>query len=184
MQKRNRRLKFVSQAVIMALCSLRKQPTFRHATALATSAEIPSWWRVITQRLIGLAAREICFKQSEALPCRSEVAYFFAFLSTLTSSRSLKISHAHIHLYRNRLKKLGQKKKFFLPPVKRTSLSSPHWYSQSEWVWRSGKSTRLPPMWPGFKSCRGRHMWVEFVVGSLPRSKKFFSGFSGFLLSW
>ena len=49
--------------------------------------------------------------------------------------------------------------------------------------WRSGESTRLPPMWPGFKS-RGRcHMWVEFVVGSLPCSVMFFSWYSGFPLS-
>ena len=32
----------------------------------------------------------------------------------------------------------------------------------------SGESTRLPPMWCGFKSRRRRHMWVQFVVGSLP----------------
>ena len=32
--------------------------------------------------------------------------------------------------------------------------------------WRSGESACLPPMWPGFKSRRPRHMWVEFVVGS------------------
>ena len=32
--------------------------------------------------------------------------------------------------------------------------------------WRSGESTRLPPMWPGFDSQTRRHMWVEFV-GSL-----------------
>ena len=49
--------------------------------------------------------------------------------------------------------------------------------------WRSGESTRLPPMWPGFKSRRRHHMWVEFVVGSLPCSERFFSGYSGFLLS-
>ena len=31
--------------------------------------------------------------------------------------------------------------------------------------WRSGESTRLPPMWPGFNSRNGRdHMWVEFVL--------------------
>ena len=45
------------------------------------------------------------------------------------------------------------------------------------------ESTRLPPMWPGFKSRRRRHMWVEFVVGSLLCSKRFFSGYSGFPLS-
>ena len=49
--------------------------------------------------------------------------------------------------------------------------------------WRSGESVRLPPMWPGFKSRRRRHMWVEFVVGSLPCSERFFSGSSGFPLS-
>jgi len=38
-------------------------------------------------------------------------------------------------------------------------------------------------MWPGFKSWRGRHMWVEFVVGSLPCSERFFSGYFGFPLS-
>ena len=27
------------------------------------------------------------------------------------------------------------------------------------------------------------HMWVEFVVGSLPCSERFFSGYSGFPLS-
>ena len=45
--------------------------------------------------------------------------------------------------------------------------------------WRSGESARLPPMWPGFKSPRRRHMWVEVVVGS----ERFFSGYSGFPLS-
>ena len=37
------------------------------------------------------------------------------------------------------------------------------------WVqgWRSGESTRLPPMWPGFDSQIRRHMWVEFVGGLL-----------------
>ena len=42
--------------------------------------------------------------------------------------------------------------------------------------WRSGESTRLPPMWPGFDSRTRRHMWVEFVVGSRPCSERFFSG--------
>ena len=38
-------------------------------------------------------------------------------------------------------------------------------------------------MWPGLKSLRRHHMWVAFVVGSLPCSERFFSGFSGFPLS-
>ena len=33
--------------------------------------------------------------------------------------------------------------------------------------WRTGDSARLLPMWPGFDSRTRRHMWVEFVVGSL-----------------
>ena len=33
---------------------------------------------------------------------------------------------------------------------------------------------------PGFKSQFQCHMWVEFVVGSLPCSERFFSGYSGF----
>ena len=49
--------------------------------------------------------------------------------------------------------------------------------------WRSGESTRLPPVWPGFESWCRRHMWVEFVVGSLLCSERFFSGYSGFPLS-
>ena len=42
--------------------------------------------------------------------------------------------------------------------------------------WCSGESACLPPMWPS-------HVWVEFVVGSLLWSERFFSGYSGFPLS-
>ena len=49
--------------------------------------------------------------------------------------------------------------------------------------WRSGESARLPPMWLGFNSWRRRHMWVEFVLGSLPYSQRFSSGYFGFPLS-
>ena len=51
--------------------------------------------------------------------------------------------------------------------------------------WRSiyGESARLTSMWPGFKSRLRPHMWVEFVVGSLPCSERFFFGHSGFPLS-
>ena len=38
-------------------------------------------------------------------------------------------------------------------------------------------------MWSGFKSRRRRHMWIEFVVGSLLCSERFFSRYSGFPLS-
>ena len=48
--------------------------------------------------------------------------------------------------------------------------------------WRSSESARIPPMCPGFASRTRRHMWVELVVGSLLRSERFFSGYSGFSL--
>ena len=43
---------------------------------------------------------------------------------------------------------------------------------------------RLPSMWPGFVSWRRRHMWVEFVVGFLPCTKRFFSGYFAFPFSF
>ena len=45
------------------------------------------------------------------------------------------------------------------------------------------ESACLLPMCPGFDSRTRRHMRVEFVVGSLPCSDRFFSGYSGFPLS-
>ena len=42
--------------------------------------------------------------------------------------------------------------------------------------WCSGESARLPPMWPGFDSRTRRHMWVEFVVGSLLAPRGFSPG--------
>ena len=36
-------------------------------------------------------------------------------------------------------------------------------------------------MWPGFDSRTRRHMWVEFVVGSRPRSESFSPGSPVFL---
>ena len=41
--------------------------------------------------------------------------------------------------------------------------------------WRSGESTHLPPMWPGFDSKIRRQMWVEFV-GSLLCTERFSPG--------
>ena len=40
--------------------------------------------------------------------------------------------------------------------------------------WRSGKSTHLPPMWPGFDSQIRRHMWFSTL------HREDFSGYSGF----
>ena len=58
-----------------------------------------------------------------------------------------------------------------------------YWDLMGEQGLRSGESTRLPPMWPGFKSRRRSHTWVAFVVGSLPCSQTFFSGYSAFPFS-
>ena len=41
--------------------------------------------------------------------------------------------------------------------------------------WRSGESTRFPPMWPRFDSQTQRHMWVPFV-GSLLCTERFYPG--------
>ena len=43
-----------------------------------------------------------------------------------------------------------------------------------------GLSNRLQPMWPGSKSRYQCHMWVESVVGYLPCSERFLSGYSSF----
>ena len=59
----------------------------------------------------------------------------------------------------------------------RDGLRTPNW----EQGWRSGESTRLPPMWPGFDSRSRPHMWVEFVVGSRPCSEGFSPGTPVFL---
>ena len=49
--------------------------------------------------------------------------------------------------------------------------------------WRSGESRLASHPWPGFKSRRRRHLWVEFVIGFLLCSERFFSGYCGFPLS-
>ena len=41
--------------------------------------------------------------------------------------------------------------------------------------WRSGESTRLPPIWPGFDLQTLPHMWVEFL-GSLLFTERFSPG--------
>ena len=46
-------------------------------------------------------------------------------------------------------------------------LGSKEWHSQWE-------LHRLPPMWPRFKSWRRSHVWVGFVVGSLPMLREVF----------
>ena len=66
---------------------------------------------------------------------------------------------------------------------RQTSENSVIHYCRGEQRWHSGESARLPPMCPGFDYRTRRHMWVEFVVGSLHCSEKFFSGYSGFPLS-
>ena len=48
--------------------------------------------------------------------------------------------------------------------------------SSGEQGWRSGESTRLSPMWPGFNPRTRCHLWVEFVVGSRSCSEGFSLG--------
>ena len=47
--------------------------------------------------------------------------------------------------------------------------------------WRSGESARVLLMRFGFDSRTRRHMWFEFVVGSLPCSEGFSPGFHLFI---
>ena len=61
-------------------------------------------------------------------------------------------------------------------PSKFLSMICKHMAAHGEKGWRSGESARLPPMWPRFDSRTWRHKWVEFVLGSRPCSKRFFSG--------
>ena len=50
--------------------------------------------------------------------------------------------------------------------------------------WCSGESTRLPPMWPGFQILASTpYVSVGCVLGSVPCSERFFSGYPGFPLS-
>ena len=55
-------------------------------------------------------------------------------------------------------------------------------YPFGEQWWCSGEKTRLPARVQILASSP-YHLWVEFVVGSLPCSERFFSGYSGFPLS-
>ena len=94
--------------------------------------------------------------------------------------RSFKKEKVRTHNFTLIISFLSTMFKFSIPEH---GLPSFHIRMIREQGWHSGESTRLPPMWPGFKSRRRRHMWVEFVVGSLPCSERFFSGYSGFPLS-
>ena len=58
-----------------------------------------------------------------------------------------------------------------------------NWSPFSDFYWGGSVHRLDAAMLTGFKSRRRRHMWVEFVVGSLLCSKRFFSGYSGFQLS-
>ena len=73
-----------------------------------------------------------------------------------------------------------------------TKISAIPFMHQSGWTftlyrsllpWRSCESAHFPSLCPGFDSWTRRHIWVEFVFGSLHCSERFFSGYSGFPLS-
>ena len=67
--------------------------------------------------------------------------------------------------------------------LEKESLGTGSFLFQFKWDqgWRSGESTRLPPMWPGFDSRTRRHMWAEFVFGSRPCYEGFSPGTPVFL---
>ena len=101
---------------------------------------------------------------------------------------SVLLNCTHIHLG-ERLSRLKEFSSKFDPEVGILELHLNHCtchYIQfvlGEQGWRRGESARLPPMCPGFDSRTRRHMWVEFVVGSLLCSERFFPGYSSFPLS-
>ena len=64
-------------------------------------------------------------------------------------------------------------------PLWQSTLSIVQVDLHGEQAWSCGESTRLPPMWPRFKSWCQCHMWVEFVVGSLPNCSEGFFSASG-----
>ena len=72
-------------------------------------------------------------------------------------------------------------KKWQCPLCHKNSLTQKPKRLEELW-WRSGESTRLPPMWLGFDFQTRRHILVEFV-GSLLCSERFFPGYSGFPIS-
>ena len=55
-------------------------------------------------------------------------------------------------------------------------------FASKEQGWRSGESTRLPPLWPGFDFRTRRQMWIEFV-SSLLCYEMFSPWLTGFPLS-
>ena len=55
------------------------------------------------------------------------------------------------------------------------------WFGEQGW--RSGESTRVPSMWPGFDSGLGVICGLSLLFGSLLCSERFLSGYSGFPLS-
>ena len=64
-----------------------------------------------------------------------------------------------------------------------TSILGVAFFVSGEQGWRSGQSSRLPPLCSGFDSRTWSHMWVEFVVGSCSCSEGFSAGSLVFLPS-
>ena len=88
--------------------------------------------------------------------------------------------------FRKDFKDLSSLKAYFppVPTLALTATAPPHlaeklkkslMLSTGVQGWRSGESTRLPPMWPGFDSQIRSQMWVEFV-GSLLCTERFSPG--------
>ena len=88
----------------------------------------------------------------------------------------LSISFSSVSIINSKCLRQVIKKAGISPTREKIGTLPPFSHSFREQGWRSGESTRLPPMWPGFDSRTRRHMWIEFVLGSRPCSERFFSG--------
>ena len=123
-----------------------------------TSAEIPNWWRVTTQiwgmLLIGRAAWEICFSQSEALSSSGAVTRHQYGISALVSQTSFCRETcggiAKCWLFSQAIKKQTKPWKLYLISRKLT------WLTQLDLVTAQG------PEW--FQNTWRSHSWEPHTV--------------------
>ena len=84
--------------------------------------------------------------------------------------------------YRLFKKRMSQDEHLNWPPAKKHVKEQQTSSNLGEQGCRSGERTRLQPTWPGLEPQSWHHVG-EFVVGSHPRSERFFSRCSSFLLN-
>ena len=113
---------------------------------------------------------------------------FYAFDRMLDGLQILSNTTKHDQTRSNRMhqtkcpngKMFGHQRMFdgvWSPNIYRLSRPLPRsvQYKFGEQGWRGGESAHLPLMCPGYESRTWRHMWVEFVVGSLLCSERLFN---------